>query len=137
MFGPPLCHLDQWLIFYLAQKKFFGPTKAALISGTYINIKTEVNRNSTTSTFLFVWYLDESWDHAVWYYSIEATTTNRKKKINVDLWNNNFKYCFNKLYYDCKHLIRRLFQLLSVSAWYNHISWSGVIVINPLYSWKR
>jgi hypothetical protein len=26
------------------------------------------------------------------------------------------------LYYDCKHLIRRLFQLLSVSAWYNHIS---------------
>ena len=80
MFGPPLCHLDQWLIFYLAQKNFFGPAKAALISGTYINIKTEVNRNSTTSTFLFVWYLDESWDHAVWYYSIEATTTNKNKK---------------------------------------------------------
>ena len=129
MFGPPLCHLDQWLIFYLAQKKFFGPAKAALISGTYINIKTEVNRNSTTSTFLFVWSLDESCDRAVWYYSIEATTT-IKKKINVDLWNNNFKYCSNKLYYDCKHLIKWLFQLLLVSAWYNHISWSGVIVIN-------
>jgi hypothetical protein len=37
------------------------------------------------------------------------------------LWNNNFKYCFNKLYYDCKHWIRRLFQLLSVSVWHNHI----------------
>ena len=83
MFGPPLCHLDQWLIFYLAQKKIFGPAKAALISGTYINIKTEVNRNSTTSTFLFVWFLDESWDHAVWYYSIEfeAITTIKKKPL--------------------------------------------------------
>jgi hypothetical protein len=23
-------------------------------------------------TFLFVWFLDESWDHSVWYYSIAA-----------------------------------------------------------------
>jgi hypothetical protein len=65
-----------------------------------------VNRNSITSTFLFVWSLDESCDHAVWYYSIETTTT---IQYNVNLWNNNFKYCFNKLYYDCKHL-KLLFQ---------------------------
>jgi hypothetical protein len=76
---------------------------------------------------LFVWFLDESWDHAVWYYSIEATTTIKKQKTNVNLWNNSLKYCFNKLYYDCKHLIMWLLQLLSVSAWYNHISFSGLI----------
>jgi hypothetical protein len=45
--------------------------------------------------------LEESWDHSVWYYSIEATTI-KKKTANVNLCNNNFKYCFNKLYYDCK-----------------------------------
>ena len=39
------------------------------------------------------------------------------------------KHCSNKLYYDCKHLMIWLFQLLSVSAWYNHISLSGLIVI--------
>ena len=43
-------------------------------------------------------------------YSIEfeAITTIKKKQknTNVNLSNNNFKYClFNKLYYDCKHLI--------------------------------
>ena len=38
-----------------------------------------VHRNSTTSTFLFVWFLDESWDHAVWYYSIEATTIKKNQ----------------------------------------------------------
>jgi hypothetical protein len=48
-------------------------------------MKTRVNRNSTTSTFLFVWFLDESWDHAVWYYSIEATTTIIKKKTKKKL----------------------------------------------------
>jgi hypothetical protein len=40
-----------------------------------VDMKTRVNQISTTSTFLFVWFLDESWDHAVWYYSIQATTT--------------------------------------------------------------
>jgi hypothetical protein len=45
-----------------------------------VDIKTRVNQNSTTSTFLFVWFLDESWDHTVWYYSIEATTTIKKNK---------------------------------------------------------
>jgi hypothetical protein len=41
-------------------------------------IETPVNPNSTTSTFIFVWFLNESWDHAVWYYSIEATTIKKK-----------------------------------------------------------
>jgi hypothetical protein len=32
---------------------------------------------------------------------------NKQKKTlnNNNLCNNNFKYCFNQLYYDCKHLI--------------------------------
>ena len=30
---------------------------------------------------------------------------NLKKLNNNNSCNNNFKYCFNKLYYDCKHLI--------------------------------
>jgi hypothetical protein len=34
-----------------------------------------LNSNSAVS----VKYLDESWDHTVWYYSIEATTTIKKK----------------------------------------------------------
>jgi hypothetical protein len=75
----------------------------------YIHIKTQVNRNFSTSTFLFIWYLDEPCDHAVWYYSIPATIkkkTNKQKNTlnNNNSCNNNFKYCFNKLYYDCKHL---------------------------------
>ena len=37
-----------------------------------------------------------------WYY---VYTTIKKKPTNVNLCNNNFKYCFHKLYYDCKHLI--------------------------------
>ena len=45
-----------------------------------VDTKTQVNQNSTISTFLFVWFLDESWDHAVWYYSIEATTTTKKNQ---------------------------------------------------------
>ena len=42
--------------------------------------------------------------------------------------NNNFKYCFNKLYYNCKHLIFWLFQLLSSvgSSWYNQRHMSRV-----------
>ena len=32
-----------------------------------VDIETRVNRNSTTSTFLFVWSLDESWDHSLIY----------------------------------------------------------------------
>ena len=31
-----------------------------------------------TIAFLFVWFLNESRDHVVWYYSIEATTTIKK-----------------------------------------------------------
>jgi hypothetical protein len=53
---------------------------------------------------------------------------------NVNVCYNNFKYWFNKLYYDCKHLIMWLFQLLSVAAWYNHISLSGLIVMNSYKS---
>jgi hypothetical protein len=34
IFGPPLCHLGQWLIFYWPQKFFSGQPMAALISGT-------------------------------------------------------------------------------------------------------
>ena len=34
MFGPPLCHLDQWQIFYWPKKNFLGQLKMALISGT-------------------------------------------------------------------------------------------------------
>ena len=37
-------------------------------------------------------------------YKIEEEKKKRKKKKRV-LYN-NFKYCFNNLYYDCKHLIR-------------------------------
>jgi hypothetical protein len=37
------------------------------------------------STFLFVWFLDESWDHAVWYYSIEPITIIKKKKTKKKL----------------------------------------------------
>ena len=86
----------------------------------YIHIKTQVNQNFSTSTFLFFWYLDEPWDHAVWYYSIPATIKKKKTTKNAlnnnNSCDNNFKYCFNKLYYDCKHLI----VLSSVgSAWYN------------------
>jgi hypothetical protein len=68
----------------------------------YIHIKTQVNRNFSTSTFLFFEYLDEPWDHTVWYYSTSATTKLniffRKLNNNISC-NNNFKYCFNKLYY--------------------------------------
>jgi hypothetical protein len=62
-------------------QKIFKPQKQKSTKIKYnVEIKTGVNRNSTTSTFLFVWFLDESWDHAVWYYSIEATTTIKKTK---------------------------------------------------------
>jgi hypothetical protein len=30
--------------------------------------------------FLFVWFLDESWDHSVWYYSIAAIVLQQLKK---------------------------------------------------------
>ena len=41
---------------------------------------------------------------------IRSQQLQKFKKIKVTLnnnnsCNNNFKYCFNKLYYDCKHLI--------------------------------
>ena len=72
----------------------------------YIDIKTQVNRNFTTSTFLFLGFLDEPWDHAVCYYSIPATIKIIKKHsiilihvitiLNIVLIN---------FYYDCKHLI--------------------------------
>jgi hypothetical protein len=72
----------------------------------YIDIKTHVNQNFTTSTFLFFWFLDEPWDHAVWYYSIPATIKIKKTLLiilihvitilNIVLIN---------FYYDCKHLI--------------------------------
>ena len=62
----------------------------------------------TTSAFNFVClYLDESWDHAVWYYSIPTTIKKKilKHTLSNNSCNNNFKYCVNKLYDDCKHLI--------------------------------
>ena len=36
IYGPPLCHLGQWLIFYWPKKKIWGQPKAGLISGTFI-----------------------------------------------------------------------------------------------------
>ena len=36
MFGPPLSHLDQWLIFYWPKKKNSGQPRLAFISGTAI-----------------------------------------------------------------------------------------------------
>ena len=44
-----------------------------------VDTKTQVNQNSTTGIFLFFWFLDESQDHAVWYYSITASITIGKK----------------------------------------------------------
>jgi hypothetical protein len=43
-------------------------------------------------------------------------------KLKFNLSDNEFKYCFNTLYNDWKHLIMWLFQLLLIiasSAWYN------------------
>ena len=40
-----------------------------------VDTKTQVNQNSTTGIFLFFWFLDETQDHAVWYYSITASIT--------------------------------------------------------------
>jgi hypothetical protein len=43
-------------------------------------------------------------------------------KLKFNLSDNEFKYCFNTLYSDWKHLIMWLFRLLLIiasSAWYN------------------
>ena len=49
---------------------------------------------------------------------------------NTNSFNNDFKYGFNQLYYDCKHLIFWLFQFLSGvgSAWYNQRHVSGSMI---------
>ena len=60
----------------------------------YIHIKTQVNRNFSTSTFLFIW------DHAVCYYSTPATIKKNKKKQKKTLNNNNScNNNFNKHFY--------------------------------------
>ena len=90
--------------------------------------KTQVNRNFSTSTFFFGGYLDESWDHTVWYYSIPTSIKKNKKKqlsiiiihvitiLNIVLI--NFDDC------DCKHLIVLIIVECRLS-WYNqrHKSW--------------
>ena len=46
--------------------------------------------------------------HITQFYIIQSNSKllqQLKKNTNVNLCNKNFKYCFNKLYYDCKHLI--------------------------------
>ena len=72
----------------------------------YIDIKTHVNRNFTTSTFLFFLFLDEAWDHAVWYYLIPATM---KKKNTLSIILIHVITILNivliNFYYACKHLI--------------------------------
>ena len=69
-----------------------------------VDIKTWVNRNSTTSTFLFVWF--QMNPEITQFDIIQSQLLQQlKKTTNVNLCNNNFKYCFHKLYYDCKHLI--------------------------------
>jgi hypothetical protein len=72
----------------------------------YIDIKTHVNRNFTTSTFLFFGFLDEASDHAVWYYLIPATI---KKKPTLSIILIHVITILNivliNFYYDCKHLI--------------------------------
>ena len=93
----------------------------------YIDIKTQVNGNFTSSLvhFYFLGYLDEPWDHTVWYHSIPETNKIKNKNTlnNTNSCNNNFKYCFNKLHYDCKHLIVLIIVKVG-SAWYNqrHVS---------------
>ena len=75
----------------------------------YIHIKTQVNRNFSTSTFLFFWVF--RWTlracNLILFDPSNYKNFNLKKKKlnNNNSCNNNFKYCFNKLYYDCKHLI--------------------------------
>jgi hypothetical protein len=74
----------------------------------YIDIKTQVNRNFTTSTFLFLGLLDEAWDHAVWYYSIPASIKiNKKKTLSIILIHviTILNIVLINFYYDCKHLI--------------------------------
>ena len=103
----------------------------------YIDIKTQVNRNFTTGTFLFFCvYLDEPWVRAVWYYSIPATIKIKKKKPkknptlnNTNSCNNNFKYCFNKLYYDCKHLIVLIIVVCRLSLVQSATCVSGSIIV--------
>jgi hypothetical protein len=71
----------------------------------YIHIKTQVNRNFRTSTFLlflvFRWTLRP---RSLILFN-PSNYKNNNTLNNNNSCNNNFKYCFNQLYYDCKHLI--------------------------------
>jgi hypothetical protein len=73
----------------------------------YIHIKTQVNRNFSTSTFffwVFRWTLRAR--NLILFDSSNYKNKKTFKKLNNNnSCNNNFKYCFNKLYYVCKHLI--------------------------------
>jgi hypothetical protein len=63
---------------------------------------------------IYIRILDESWDHAVWYFSIEATTNKKKKTpmliyvikkitiLNIALINVNFTMIVNKQKENCK-----------------------------------
>ena len=67
---------------------------------------TRIGSSSHRDSVIF-WYLDEPWDHADWYYLIPAAIEIKKKLLSVILFHviPILNYCFNKLYYDCKHLI--------------------------------
>ena len=56
----------------------------------------------------FFWYLNEPWETRQFDIIRSQQLLKELKKStlnNNNSCNNNFKYCFNKLYYDCKHLI--------------------------------
>jgi hypothetical protein len=58
-----LLHCDEWdRVVTLPRHTFVTGVTLLQLN---VDIKTRVNRNSTTSTFLFVLSLDESCDHAV------------------------------------------------------------------------
>jgi hypothetical protein len=76
-----------------------------------IHIKTQVNRKFRTTCSTFLLFLVFRWTlrpRSLILFDPSNYKKNYKIKItlnNNNSCNNNFKYCFNQLYYDCKHLI--------------------------------